>query len=159
MRVIAKKCPKWKTLQAVLSQVALSRYWWKNGMTKLQWDRDHEAVCTCNCAFLPMTFNLSLLLPHVVTPGREIWNVTVEPNSNYANISWKHNFPASSSEFVLEFTLDSKNLTESRPESPSLKLTSAKGSVGGTLLVLSVSLKCPNQQQTRVWAKCGRVYN
>ncbi|CAF95092.1 unnamed protein product, partial [Tetraodon nigroviridis] len=42
-----------------------------------------------------------------VTPGREIWNVTVEPNSNYANISWKHNFPASSSEFVLEFTLDS----------------------------------------------------
>uniref|UniRef100_H3CKU0 Neural cell adhesion molecule L1 n=1 Tax=Tetraodon nigroviridis TaxID=99883 RepID=H3CKU0_TETNG len=53
------------------------------------------------------TQRVLVLLPHVVTPGREIWNVTVEPNSNYANISWKHNFPASSSEFVLEFTLDS----------------------------------------------------
>lgn len=40
--------------------------------------------------------------------GRQIWNVTVEPNSNYANVSWRHNFPAGSSEFVLEFTLDSK---------------------------------------------------
>ncbi|TKS71165.1 Neurofascin Precursor [Collichthys lucidus] len=42
-----------------------------------------------------------------VAPGREIWNLTVEPNSNYANVSWRHNFPAGSSEFVLEFTLDS----------------------------------------------------
>ncbi|KAG7494303.1 neurofascin isoform X1 [Solea senegalensis] len=42
-----------------------------------------------------------------VVPGRKIWNLTVEPNSNYANVSWKHNFPAGSSEFVLEFTLDS----------------------------------------------------
>lgn len=32
----------------------------------------------------------------------------MEPNSNYANVTWKHNFPAGSSEFVLEFTLDSK---------------------------------------------------
>uniref|UniRef100_A0AAQ4QUN9 Neurofascin homolog (chicken) a n=1 Tax=Gasterosteus aculeatus aculeatus TaxID=481459 RepID=A0AAQ4QUN9_GASAC len=37
----------------------------------------------------------------------KIWNLTVEPNSNYANVSWRHNFPAGSSEFVLEFTLDS----------------------------------------------------
>nr|XP_020473531.1 neurofascin [Monopterus albus] len=43
----------------------------------------------------------------LVAPGREIWNLTVEPNSNYANVSWRHNFPAGSSEFVLEFTLDS----------------------------------------------------
>ncbi|KAG7494301.1 neurofascin isoform X1 [Solea senegalensis] len=43
----------------------------------------------------------------LVVPGRKIWNLTVEPNSNYANVSWKHNFPAGSSEFVLEFTLDS----------------------------------------------------
>ncbi|KAM4626044.1 neurofascin homolog (chicken) a [Polymixia lowei] len=43
----------------------------------------------------------------LVPPGREIWNLTVEPNSNYANVSWRHNFPAGSSEFVLEFTLDS----------------------------------------------------
>ncbi|KAF3689395.1 Neurofascin Precursor [Channa argus] len=47
--------------------------------------------------------------PHFneVAHGREIWNLTVEPNSNYANVSWRHNFPAGSSEFVLEFTLDS----------------------------------------------------
>ncbi|KAM8915905.1 neurofascin homolog (chicken) a isoform 11-T23 [Spinachia spinachia] len=43
----------------------------------------------------------------LVAHGREIWNLTVEPNSNYANVSWRHNFPAGSSEFVLEFTLDS----------------------------------------------------
>eukprot|EP00064_Thunnus_orientalis_P012265 superscaffoldBa00001861_g12299 len=42
-----------------------------------------------------------------VAPGLEIWNLTVEPNSNYTNVSWRHNFPADSSEFVLEFTLDS----------------------------------------------------
>uniref|UniRef100_A0A8C4IBC7 Neurofascin homolog (chicken) a n=1 Tax=Dicentrarchus labrax TaxID=13489 RepID=A0A8C4IBC7_DICLA len=41
------------------------------------------------------------------TTTTEIWNLTVEPNSNYANVSWRHNFPAGSSEFVLEFTLDS----------------------------------------------------
>ncbi|XP_039971770.1 neurofascin homolog (chicken) a isoform X1 [Xiphias gladius] len=43
----------------------------------------------------------------LVALGRKIWNLTVEPNSNYANVSWRHNFPAGSSEFVLEFTLDS----------------------------------------------------
>nr|XP_019959852.1 PREDICTED: neurofascin isoform X3 [Paralichthys olivaceus]XP_019959853.1 PREDICTED: neurofascin isoform X3 [Paralichthys olivaceus] len=43
----------------------------------------------------------------LVAPGRQIWDLTVEPNSNYANVSWRHNFPAGSSEFVLEFTLDS----------------------------------------------------
>ncbi|XP_049423960.1 neurofascin homolog (chicken) a isoform X16 [Epinephelus fuscoguttatus] len=43
----------------------------------------------------------------LVVPGREIWNLTVEHNSNYANVSWRHNFPAGSSEFVLELTLDS----------------------------------------------------
>lgn len=40
----------------------------------------------------------------------------MEPNSNYANVSWRHNFPASSSEFVLEFTLDSKKPDRSQPE-------------------------------------------
>ncbi|XP_054641458.1 neurofascin homolog (chicken) a isoform X10 [Dunckerocampus dactyliophorus] len=40
-------------------------------------------------------------------PGREIWNLTVERNSNYVNVSWRHNFPPGSSKFVLEFTLDS----------------------------------------------------
>ncbi|XP_034442691.1 neurofascin homolog (chicken) a isoform X10 [Hippoglossus hippoglossus] len=45
----------------------------------------------------------------LVAPGQKIWDLTVEPNSNYANVSWRHNFPAGSSEFVLEFTLDSNN--------------------------------------------------
>ncbi|XP_074504702.1 neurofascin homolog (chicken) a isoform X7 [Sebastes fasciatus] len=43
----------------------------------------------------------------LVASGWEIWNLTVEFNSNYANVSWRHNFPPGSSEFVLEFTLDS----------------------------------------------------
>lgn len=43
----------------------------------------------------------------------------MEPNSNYANVSWKHNFPAGSSEFVLEFTLDSKN--PDRAQAPALR--------------------------------------
>ncbi|KAM3621056.1 uncharacterized protein V6R79_005407 [Siganus canaliculatus] len=43
----------------------------------------------------------------LVFSEREIWNVTVEPNSNYANVSWSHSFPQGTSEFVLEFTLDS----------------------------------------------------
>ena len=54
-------------------------------------------VCVCVC---------------VVAPGRGIWNLTVEPNSNYANVSWRHDFPADSSEFVLEFILESKNQTQ-----------------------------------------------
>uniref|UniRef100_A0A671V3B8 Neurofascin homolog (chicken) a n=1 Tax=Sparus aurata TaxID=8175 RepID=A0A671V3B8_SPAAU len=41
------------------------------------------------------------------TTTTEIWNLTVVPNSNYANVSWRHNFPAGSSEFVLEYTLES----------------------------------------------------
>ncbi|XP_053725347.1 neurofascin homolog (chicken) a isoform X5 [Synchiropus splendidus] len=43
----------------------------------------------------------------LVAPGWEICNLTVAANSNYANVSWKHNFPVVSSKFVLEFTLDS----------------------------------------------------
>ncbi|KAM6928306.1 neurofascin homolog (chicken) a [Xenentodon cancila] len=42
-------------------------------------------------------------------PGLEIWNLTVDSHSDYANVSWRHNFPADSSEFVLELTLDSDN--------------------------------------------------
>ncbi|KAJ0023980.1 hypothetical protein NQD34_003879, partial [Periophthalmus magnuspinnatus] len=55
----------------------------------------------------------------LVASGWEIWNLTVEPNSNYANVSWRHNLPAGRSEFVLEFTLDSdktvKNVLVKQP--------------------------------------------
>ncbi|XP_055016120.1 neurofascin homolog (chicken) a isoform X2 [Boleophthalmus pectinirostris] len=55
----------------------------------------------------------------LVASGWEIWNLTVEPNSNYANVSWRHNIPAGRNEFVLEFTLDSdktvKNVKVKQP--------------------------------------------
>ncbi|MED6272247.1 hypothetical protein CHARACLAT_028222, partial [Characodon lateralis] len=44
----------------------------------------------------------------LVAPLREIWNLTVVPNSYYANVNWIHNFPTDS-KFVLEVTLDSNN--------------------------------------------------
>lgn len=72
---------------------------------------------------MPLTFNpLPLTPPCVVAPGWEISNLTVEPNSNYANVSWRHNFPAGSSEFVLEFTLDSKKPDQAQLELSNLKL-------------------------------------
>ncbi|XP_029947226.1 neurofascin homolog (chicken) a isoform X2 [Salarias fasciatus] len=51
----------------------------------------------------------------LVVPGLEIWNLTVEPNSNSAIVSWRHSFPASSSEFVIEFTLDSDKTVTNVP--------------------------------------------
>ncbi|XP_019723195.1 neurofascin homolog (chicken) a isoform X4 [Hippocampus comes] len=50
-----------------------------------------------------------------VVAEREIWNLTVDHNSNYANISWRHNFPPSSSDFVLELTLDSNKTMKTVP--------------------------------------------
>ncbi|XP_061687663.1 neurofascin homolog (chicken) a isoform X2 [Syngnathoides biaculeatus] len=50
-----------------------------------------------------------------VVPGEEIWNVTVEHNSNYINVGWRHSFLPNSSEFVLEFTLDSNNTLKTVP--------------------------------------------
>ncbi|XP_037388345.1 neurofascin homolog (chicken) a isoform X5 [Pygocentrus nattereri] len=52
--------------------------------------------------FTTKRVDMNMLAPHV-----KIWNLTVDANSDYANVSWKHNFPVDSSEFVLEFTLDS----------------------------------------------------
>lgn len=72
---------------------------------------------------MPLYYNLLPLTPPpcVVAPGWVIWNLTVEPNSNYANVSWRHNFPAGSSEFVLEFTLDSK-----KPDRAQLEMSKPK---------------------------------
>ncbi|XP_046730782.1 neurofascin homolog (chicken) a isoform X5 [Silurus meridionalis] len=52
-------------------------------------------------------------LPFLLAPHVKIWNLTVDANSDYANVSWKHNFPVDSSEFVLEFTLDSNGSMKS----------------------------------------------
>uniref|UniRef100_A0A672Y7Z1 Neural cell adhesion molecule L1 n=1 Tax=Sphaeramia orbicularis TaxID=375764 RepID=A0A672Y7Z1_9TELE len=41
-----------------------------------------------------------------------IWNLTVVCNSHNANVSWRHNLPASSSDFVIEYTLDSDKSVE-----------------------------------------------
>ncbi|XP_062843137.1 neurofascin homolog (chicken) a isoform X4 [Trichomycterus rosablanca] len=58
-------------------------------------------------------------------PNIKIWNLTVDPNSDYANVSWKHNFPIHSSEFALEFTLDSNGSTKTVmfKHGPPIKLT------------------------------------
>ncbi|XP_060765997.1 neurofascin homolog (chicken) a isoform X3 [Neoarius graeffei] len=52
-------------------------------------------------------------LPFMLVPHVKIWNLTVDANSDYANVSWKHNFTVDSSEFVLEFTLDSNGSMKS----------------------------------------------
>uniref|UniRef100_A0AAX7VWC4 Neurofascin homolog (chicken) a n=1 Tax=Astatotilapia calliptera TaxID=8154 RepID=A0AAX7VWC4_ASTCA len=61
---------------------------------------------TTTIATTSTTEATTTILPMLFTT-KQIWNLTVEPNSNYAKVSWTHNFPASSSDFVLEFTLDS----------------------------------------------------
>ncbi|KAG2468074.1 NRCAM protein, partial [Polypterus senegalus] len=43
--------------------------------------------------------------------GSKIWNVTVSPNTNYANISWTHNFPPDSTEFVIEYIDSNETVT------------------------------------------------
>lgn len=87
---------------------------------------EQSPVCGyCNCTLSAPCYQplISCPLPHspptppcVVASGREIWNLTVEPNSNYAKVSWTHNFPAGSSDFVLEFTLDSKKSDQAHTE-------------------------------------------
>ncbi|XP_032404445.1 neurofascin homolog (chicken) a isoform X14 [Xiphophorus hellerii] len=58
----------------------------------------------------------------LVIPRREIWNLTVVPNSYYANVNWSHNFPADS-KFVLEVTLDSnKTVTVEEVKQPPVNL-------------------------------------
>uniref|UniRef100_A0A8C5B9H5 Neurofascin homolog (chicken) a n=1 Tax=Gadus morhua TaxID=8049 RepID=A0A8C5B9H5_GADMO len=59
-----------------------------------------------------------------LAPGREIWNLTVKPNSNYANVNWTHNFPPGTTEFVIEFTLDSNGTVRTVPvkQQPPIKV-------------------------------------
>lgn len=73
-----------------------------------------QSLCVALCLW-PLTLYPPCV---VVAPSRKIWDVTAEPNSNYTNINWRHNFPAGSSEFVLEFTLDSKNPDRGQSELP-----------------------------------------
>ncbi|KAM4587163.1 neurofascin homolog (chicken) a isoform 3-T6 [Odontesthes bonariensis] len=70
--------------------------------------RTTTSTTTTTTTAATTTITSPVLITTKLTPVREIWNLTVEPNSNYANVSWRHNFPAGSSEFVLEFTLDSE---------------------------------------------------
>uniref|UniRef100_A0A8C9QZ30 Neural cell adhesion molecule L1 n=1 Tax=Scleropages formosus TaxID=113540 RepID=A0A8C9QZ30_SCLFO len=70
------------------------------------------------------TSTLYFFIVGLSAPRRQIWNLTVEPNSNYADVSWKHNFPTNGSEFVLEFTLKSNGTVRSVPvkHQPPIKL-------------------------------------
>uniref|UniRef100_A0A8C9ZB79 Neurofascin homolog (chicken) a n=1 Tax=Sander lucioperca TaxID=283035 RepID=A0A8C9ZB79_SANLU len=63
----------------------------------------------------PSTTTTTTEATTIGTPPQLIWNLTVEPNSNYANVSWRHNFQAGSSEFVLELTLDSNKTVKHVP--------------------------------------------
>ncbi|XP_048878418.1 neurofascin homolog (chicken) a isoform X4 [Brienomyrus brachyistius] len=81
---------------------------------------------TTSATTIPTVFSAtkSTDLAVLAPPGRLIWNLTVEPNSNYAYVSWKHNFPSNSSEFVLEFSLKSNGNTTKVPvkHQPPIKL-------------------------------------
>lgn len=69
------------------------------------------SLSICNLTNVCFRKYLSVLLSHLffIAPNVKIWNLTVDANNDYANVSWKHNFSVDSSEFVLEFTLDSKS--------------------------------------------------
>lgn len=57
---------------------------------------------------LPPSSPLTPLLTHPLAPDEpSIWNVTVLPNSKWANITWKHNF-GPGTDFVVEY-IDSKH--------------------------------------------------
>lgn len=57
---------------------------------------------------LPPSSPLTPLLTCPPAPDRQsIWNVTVLPNSKWANITWKHNF-GPGTDFVVEY-IDSKH--------------------------------------------------
>jgi len=65
----------------------------------------------CNLTSVCISKYLSVLLSYLfcIAPNVKIWNLTVDANNDYANVSWKHNFSVDSSKFVLEYTLDSKS--------------------------------------------------
>lgn len=67
-------------------------------------------VClsVCLCPALPPSSPLTPLLTCPPAPDEQsIWNVTVLPNSKWANITWKHNL-GPGTDFVVEYT-DSKH--------------------------------------------------
>lgn len=56
----------------------------------------------------PLSSPLTPLLTRLPAPDEQsIWNVTVLPNSKWANITWKHNFRPGT-DFVVEY-IDSKH--------------------------------------------------
>ena len=74
--------------------------------------RVYVCVCMCVCTRvspeLPVSSSLTPLLTCPPAPDRQaIWNVTVLPNSKWANITWKHNF-GPGTDFVVEY-IDSKH--------------------------------------------------
>lgn len=68
--------------------------------------------CACVCALFihlccPLLTNSFLTRPPPAPDEQFIWNVTVLPNSKWANITWKHNF-GPGTDFVVEY-IDSKH--------------------------------------------------
>ncbi|KAM4581682.1 neurofascin homolog (chicken) a isoform 4-T4 [Fundulus diaphanus] len=78
-----------------------------------------EATATTTTPVLVTTKRVD---QNVLAPRREIWNLTVVPNSDYANVNWSHNLPADS-KFVVEVTLDSnKTVTVEEVKQPPINL-------------------------------------
>lgn len=65
-------------------------------------------MCLSESPIPPLSSPLTPLLTHPPAPDEQsIWNVTVLPNSKWANITWKHNFRPGT-DFVVEY-IDSKH--------------------------------------------------
>ncbi|XP_061076470.1 neurofascin homolog (chicken) a [Conger conger] len=51
----------------------------------------------------------------LASAGTQIWDLTVDANSDYANVSWNHDYPPNNCEFVVEITLDSNGTKRKVP--------------------------------------------
>lgn len=68
----------------------------------------NERASLSRLGYLPLFSPLTPLLTRPPAPDEQsIWNVTVLPNSKWANITWKHNFRPGT-DFVVEY-IDSKH--------------------------------------------------
>ncbi|KAM4700491.1 LOW QUALITY PROTEIN: neurofascin [Discoglossus pictus] len=75
----------------------------------------------------------------IVTAGLAVWNVTVTPNSYWANITWMHNLGVGS-EFVVEYTDRNNSVKETHikaPLQPSVQLSGLVPGMSYTVRVFS----------------------
>lgn len=79
----------------------------------LSWPPMCVCLSVCLSPALPPSSPLTPLLTCPPAPDEQsIWNVTVLPNSKWANVTWKHNF-GPGTDFVVEY-IDSKHCCAGR---------------------------------------------